>query len=92
MISLKKVMPEDREILWNIHQKYLYEMTNYYPDPMDEKGNLHYGYFEEYFRDPRRTAYFLMNGAELVGFAIGERRPGEEILLGRRRAVNIACG
>ena len=50
MLSLKKVQNKDRDLLWNINQKYLYEMTNFYDDPMDENGNYHYGYFDEYFR------------------------------------------
>ena len=80
MITLQRVTEEKRELLWNINQKYLYEMTNYYPDPMDEDGNYHYGHFEEYFTDPGREAYFLYDGNELAGFAmicpysyIGER-------------------
>ena len=49
MIRLLIVQPNDRDLLWNINQKYLYEMTTFYPDEMDEVGNLHYGHFEEYF-------------------------------------------
>ncbi len=30
---------------------------------MDENGNYHYGYFDEYFTGPRRTAYFIYNDA-----------------------------
>ena len=52
MIILRPVKPEERELLWNINQKYLYEMTFYYPDELDDQGNLHYGYFDEYFKDP----------------------------------------
>jgi hypothetical protein len=43
MIRLQTVRTADRELLWNINQKYLYEMTNFYDDPMDEYGNYHYG-------------------------------------------------
>ena len=39
MIRLQVVREEDRDLLWNINQKYLYEMTMYYPDPMDANGN-----------------------------------------------------
>ena len=39
MITLQTVQEKDREFLWNINQKYLYEMTNFYDDPMDEQGN-----------------------------------------------------
>ena len=69
-MELKAVKPEDRELLWNLNQKYLYEMTNYYDDELDANGNLHYGWFEAYFTDPKRKAYFLYEGETLVGFAM----------------------
>ena len=65
------VKPQDRELLWNINQKYLYEMTNFYDDEMDAQGNLHYGYFDAYFTDPKRKAFFLYDEKKvLVGFAM----------------------
>ena len=70
MIILKKVIEADRDLLWNINQKYLYEMTNFYDDPMDENGNYHYGYFDEYFIDPERVAYFIYNDETLIGFVM----------------------
>ena len=69
-MELVAVKPQDRELLWNINQKYLYEMTNYYDDEMDECGNLHYGYFDEYFTDPERKAFFIYEEGTLVGFAM----------------------
>lgn len=69
MIKLRKVQAEDRDLLWNINQKYLYEMTNFYDDPMDENGNYQYGHFDDYFTDPGRIAYFLYNENILIGFA-----------------------
>ena len=69
-MELRDVRKEDRELLWNINQKYLSEMTNYYDDPMDERGNLGYGYFEAYFSDPRRRAMLILDGGALVGFAM----------------------
>ena len=56
MITLKPVTQNEKELLWNINQKYLYEMTKYYPDEMDENGNYHYGYFESYFTEPDRKS------------------------------------
>ena len=64
------VKPQDRELFFNINQKYLYEMTNYYNDELDANGILHYGFFDEYFTDPKRMAYFLYNEDTLVGFAM----------------------
>lgn len=73
MIALKAVQPEQRQKLWNIFQKYLYEMTNYYDDVMDEDGNYPYQYFDAYFEEPDRKALFLYDGDSLVGFAMLNR-------------------
>lgn len=70
MVSLVQVTEKERELLFNLQQKYLYEMTNYYDNPIDEKGNITYGYFEEYFHDPRRFAYLLYAEDELCGFVM----------------------
>lgn len=70
MIRLQTVKEKDRALLWNIAQKYLYEMTNFYDDPMDENGNYEYQYFDEYFSDPKRTAYFFYKDDVMIGFAL----------------------
>ena len=69
MIRLVSVQAKDHDLLYSINQKYLYEMTNYYDDEMDEHGNYGYGHFEEYFTDPKRKAYFICNDEKMVGFA-----------------------
>lgn len=68
MIRIVPVKAEEKGLLWNINQKYLYEMTNFYPDEMDENGVLHYGYFDEYFIDKKRKAFFIYNDDKMVGF------------------------
>ena len=70
MIKLLPVKAQERELLWNINQKYLYEMTNFYPDEMDENGVLHYGYFDEYFIDEKRMAFFIYSDKKIVGFVM----------------------
>lgn len=70
MIKLVPVKKEEKDRLFSINQKYLYEMTLFYPDVMDEKGNLHYGNFEAYFTDPKRWAFFLFHEDLMVGFAM----------------------
>ena len=70
MIRLQAVRKEDRELFWNINQKFLYEMTLYYPDDMDEQGNYHYGHFDAYFVDPKRKAFFILNDDIMIGFAM----------------------
>ena len=70
MIRLQEVKAENRKLLWNINQKYLYEMTKYYPDNMDEQGNYHYGYFDAYFTDAERKAFFIYDDEIMVGFVM----------------------
>ena len=42
MLRLQAVQDKDRDLLWNINQKYLVEMTDFYADRMDQEGNYHY--------------------------------------------------
>ena len=70
MIRLQRVTPDQRQLLYNLNQKYLYEMTNFYDDPLDAYGNLHYGHFDEYFTDPARTALLIYDDGALAGFAM----------------------
>ena len=70
MIRLQEVKKEERELLWNINQKYQYEMTKYYPDEMDEHGNYHYEYFDAYFTDTERKAFFIYDDDIIVGFVM----------------------
>lgn len=70
MIRLQKVEAKDKELLFNLMQKYIYEMTVFYNEDMDGKGNYTYEHFDEYFSDPLRTAYFIYNDETMVGFAM----------------------
>lgn len=70
MLKLVEAKPEDKTLLWNIHQKYLYEMTHFYDNAMDAEGNYHYGYFDAYFTEPERKALFLFWDGTLAGFAM----------------------
>lgn len=70
MIRLQTVREKDKELFWNINQKYLYKMTSYYPDEMDKQGNYHYGYFDAYFVEPERKVFFIFNDKKLIGFVM----------------------
>ena len=70
MIRLQEVKVEERELLWNIIQKYLYEMTKYYPENMDEQGIYQYEYFDAYFTDAERKAFFIYEDEIMVGFVM----------------------
>lgn len=70
MIELVQVADAHRTLLWNLHQKYLYEMTAFYADTMDAEGNYHYGYFDAYFSEPERMAFLIYADDALAGFAM----------------------
>ena len=70
MLQLIPATADDRALLFNVNQKYLYEMTAFYDDPMDGAGNYHYGHFDEYFTDPRRLALLIYADGRLAGFAM----------------------
>lgn len=70
MIVLKEVEASDKDKLWNIFQKYFYEMSAYYDIDMDERGNYRYKYFENYFSERERTTLFVYDDEDLIGFAM----------------------
>lgn len=70
MITLKKVKEKDRKLLFDLNQAYLKEMTKYYPSEPDENGYYTYGYFDLYFVDEKRIAYFILNDEKVVGFCM----------------------
>lgn len=70
MIRLETVREGDKELFWNLIQKYLYEMTLYCPDEMDKRGNYRYGYFDAYFAEPERKAFFIFNDNKMIGFVM----------------------
>lgn len=45
-------------------------MTKYYPNNMDEHGNYHYEYFDAYFTEAERKAFFIYDDGIMVGFVM----------------------
>ena len=70
MVKAQEVEKSKEQILYNLLQKYLYEMTAYYDDPMDENGNFPYKYLPYYFTEKDRQAFFLYDDDVMIGFAL----------------------
>ena len=70
MVTLKKVPVSDRNTLWNMVQKYFYELSAIYDMEMDAAGNYEYRYFDSYFEQPGRTALFICHDRTRIGFAL----------------------
>lgn len=80
-MQLKRVGEEDRGYLFNVMQKYLYELSRYYRDDLDGEGNIAYPWFDTYFTMPEREAYLFREGDTTVGFALLNKHSdlGEDI-------------
>lgn len=75
-MHLEAVAKKDKEILWNVLQKYMHEMAQFYKDELDENGNYEYRYFNSYFDDNEkhhRFAEFIFDGNKMIGFALINR-------------------
>lgn len=70
MVMLRAVTPEQKEVLWNLLQKYLYEMSRFYGDSIGPDGNFPYQYFDCYFTQRGRQAYLIERAGTVVGFAM----------------------
>lgn len=70
MVKLQLVHETQKGILYNVLQKYIYEMTRYYADEMDDNGDYLYKYFDDYFIDPTRKPMFIYYNSKLAGFVM----------------------
>lgn len=61
---------DQKQLLDNLLQLYLYEFTDYTDDDLNSLGRYDYEYFESYFIDKDRYAYFIYMGTQLVGFCM----------------------
>lgn len=70
MVKLEKVSLKEKDLLYTFHQYMMYEMSAFYEDDMDEYGHFSYGYFEQYFKDVNRFAYFITEDGIKKGFVM----------------------
>ena len=77
-VELVEVAQEQKEILANLMQFYLYEATEFSDDDITSSGKLSLGkYFDAYWRESERHPFFIKDKCKLVGFAL-VRQIGEE--------------
>ena len=71
-IFLEKVNINDKEILYRLLQYSLFEESENDLNEMNDKAIFEYQYFEKYFTDKDRDAYFIKekNTNKLLGFAM----------------------
>ena len=71
-VFLEKVNIEDKEVLYRLLQYSLFEESENDLNEMNNKAIFEYKYFENYFTDKDRDAYFIKekNTNKLLGFAM----------------------
>lgn len=74
-VALKPVEPKDRDILFNLLEKYLYEFSQYDGGKFGNKGVFGYPYIDNYFTEKERFAYFITVDDRLAGFVLLNNHP-----------------
>lgn len=69
-VELKPILTEQKEILNNLMEKYLYEFSQYDLIPFDETGLFRDPHIDDYFTDKTRFPYFIYADGKLAGFAL----------------------
>ena len=73
--ELREVLPEEREILLGLLEKYLYELSQYDGSAFGGDGLFGYPYLSSYWDEGARHAYFILADGALAGFALVNRHP-----------------
>ena len=68
--TLHPVPREERHILGNLLEKYLYEFSQYELLTFNEEGLFGYGYLDNYWTEADRAAYFIRVEGRLAGFVL----------------------
>lgn len=73
-IELKTIKAEQKDILNNLMEKYLYEFSQYDMIPFDENGLFNDPHLSDYFTDKTRFPFFIYADGKLAGFALVFKR------------------
>lgn len=73
-IELKTVTVDQKQILINLMEKYVYEFSQYDLIPFDDNGLFNDPHLGEYFTDKTRFPFFIYAGGKLAGLALVFKR------------------
>ncbi|WP_456279149.1 GNAT family N-acetyltransferase [Bacillus sp. AK128] len=73
MVELRAVNREEKKILENLFEYYVYEFSPIINIDVSSEGNYGFGKIEEYFSNPNFYPYFIMEEQQLAGFCIVEK-------------------
>lgn len=69
-IEIVKVLEKDKDVLWKLLQFALYDGSFYIDNKINEKGIFEYKWFDNYFIDKDRFAYFIKQNNNILGFVM----------------------
>ena len=70
MIKLDKVLLEEKELLFRLLQFALYDGSLYNTNKIGSDGLFPYKWFDNYFTDSDREAFFIRDDDKIVGFVM----------------------
>lgn len=70
MIRLDKVLLEEKELLFRLLQFALYDGSLYNTNKIGNDGVFPYKWFDNYFSDSDRDAFFIRDDDKIVGFVM----------------------
>lgn len=65
-----EIKEEEKEVLLNLIEKYLYEFSQWEKTDVNVEGNYGYEYLDCYFEEENRYPYFIKVDGKLAGFAM----------------------
>jgi predicted acetyltransferase len=69
-IEVVKTTSEDKSVLRNMMELYLYDFSEYDGADLNPHGPFEYEYIDQYWTEPERQAFFLKVEGKLAGFAL----------------------
>lgn len=69
-VTLKPICYDEKEILRNLLEKYLYEFSQWDLCDINALGLYGYEYLDNYWTEKNRWAYFILADGRLAGFAL----------------------
>ena len=68
--QLEKVTLAKKDVLYNLLQFALYDSSQYIENEINENGKINYTWFDNYFTDSDRDAYFIKSEDKYIGFVM----------------------
>lgn len=74
MVELIKVTEDEKPVLNNLMEKYLYEFSQWELTDIGENGSYGYEYLDCYFTEKNRFPYLIKSDGKLTGFVLVRKK------------------